>query len=336
MLAAFLAGVWMTPGEPPPDRPTRSPTSSRDSGARVLIADDEHAALARGAARCRRHDPRRRRSSSARSPRRRDEPLPLDGPAGGTMIYTSGTTGHPKGVKRRAPASSRAALAGHEAYGALDRARRPRPAPRDRPALPRGAAHVRDLRPAERRADRRDAALGRARVPAPRRASTVRRTRTSCRPCSCGSCASRRGARRLRPAPLRTVLHGAAPIAPAVKERMIEWWGPVLARVLGRQRGRRDDARRLARVARARRHRRARACRTTRSSRSTSAGSACRPARRAASTAATARAGALRVPRRPRRRRAGPTSTPTTHSRSATSAASTRTAACSSPTASRT
>ncbi len=27
---------------------------------------------------------------------------------------------------------------------------------------------------------------------------------------------------------LHTVLHGAAPVAPAVKRRMIEWWGPVL------------------------------------------------------------------------------------------------------------
>src|SRR5690606_11478227 len=27
---------------------------------------------------------------------------------------------------------------------------------------------------------------------------------------------------------LHTVLHGAAPIAPAVKRRMIEWWGPIL------------------------------------------------------------------------------------------------------------
>ena len=32
---------------------------------------------------------------------------------------------------------------------------------------------------------------------------------------------------------LRTVLHGAAPISPSVKRRMIEWWGPVLVEYWG-------------------------------------------------------------------------------------------------------
>lgn len=33
---------------------------------------------------------------------------------------------------------------------------------------------------------------------------------------------------------LHTVLHGAAPISPSVKRRMIEWWGPVLVEYWGR------------------------------------------------------------------------------------------------------
>ncbi len=32
---------------------------------------------------------------------------------------------------------------------------------------------------------------------------------------------------------LHLVLHGAAPIAPVVKQRMIEWWGPVLVEYWG-------------------------------------------------------------------------------------------------------
>jgi long-chain acyl-CoA synthetase len=39
------------------------------------------------------------------------------------------------------------------------------------------------------------------------------------------------------PRPLRTVLHGAAPIAPAVKQRMIDWWGPVLLEYWGGSEG---------------------------------------------------------------------------------------------------
>jgi long-chain acyl-CoA synthetase len=39
------------------------------------------------------------------------------------------------------------------------------------------------------------------------------------------------------PAPLRLVLHGAAPIAPQVKRRMIDWWGPVLIEYWGATEG---------------------------------------------------------------------------------------------------
>ena len=43
--------------------------------------------------------------------------------------------------------------------------------------------------------------------------------------------------RRFDPAPLRLVLHGAAPIAPSVKTRMIEWWGKILVEYWGATEG---------------------------------------------------------------------------------------------------
>ena len=39
------------------------------------------------------------------------------------------------------------------------------------------------------------------------------------------------------PSSLRTVLHGAAPIAPSTKHQMIEWWGPVLTEYWGSTEG---------------------------------------------------------------------------------------------------
>ena len=49
-----------------------------------------------------------------------DEPMPIDGPAGGTMIYTSGITGRPKGVKRaRQPTLGDALSAWGQAGAAL-------------------------------------------------------------------------------------------------------------------------------------------------------------------------------------------------------------------------
>ena len=48
---------------------------------------------------------------------------------------------------------------------------------------------------------------------------------------------------------LRTVVHAAAPCPVEVKQAMIDWLGPVLCRVLRRQRGQRDDDDRLAGLA---------------------------------------------------------------------------------------
>ena len=150
-----------------------------------------------------------------------DAPMDPAGPSGGPMIYTSGTTGRPKGVRRARPARLDAAL---EQLRARARARvgldGSGPHLVTGPDLPRGARHVRGLRPDERRAARHHAALGRARA------------RSSC-------CATRaiehahlvptmfvrllrlpeaeRAA--FRAPSLQVVLHGAAPISPAIKRQ---------------------------------------------------------------------------------------------------------------------
>ena len=94
---AMLAGIWITPI----NRHLQAEEIAYvidDSGSAVLFADAEHESTARGSA----------------APNvvlvgdqldgvlagASDEPMPLDGPAGGAMIYTSGITGKPKGVKR--------------------------------------------------------------------------------------------------------------------------------------------------------------------------------------------------------------------------------------------
>lgn len=99
LLGAFLAGLWVTP--------INSHLLAEevdyiacDSGARVLLHDDEHAALLRDG---RAYAPVNLQALSSQWLNQPVEtfstPDPL-APAGGTMLYTSGTTGRPKGVKR--------------------------------------------------------------------------------------------------------------------------------------------------------------------------------------------------------------------------------------------
>ena len=56
---------------------------------------------------------------------------------------------------------------------------------------------------------------------------------------------------------LDLVLHGAAPISPTVKRRMIEWFGPILVEYWGHLRGRHVHGGEQRRLARPPRHRRA-------------------------------------------------------------------------------
>jgi acyl-CoA synthetase (AMP-forming)/AMP-acid ligase II len=230
VIGAILAGVWITPVN-------RHLTADeigyvvRDSQARVLVADEAHAALAREAG-----APALVLAGAeldARLAAASDEPMPLDGPAGGNMIYTSGTTGRPKGVKRRVPATLRAALEGFESYarrigldgsgphlvtGPLYHAAPLMFAIYDQACgapilvMPRW-----DERAALRLIQEREVHhthlvptmfVRLLRLPEDERA-------------------------RFRAPKLHTVLHGAAPVSVATKRAMIGWWGPVLLEYWG-------------------------------------------------------------------------------------------------------
>jgi long-chain acyl-CoA synthetase len=230
VLAAMCAGLWVTPV----NRHLRADEIAHvlgDSGAALVIADAEHAAAARAAGArdvVLVGDALERAIAAAP-----DAPLDPDGPAGGTMIYTSGTTGRPKGVRRAKPATLAAALAGwrragtaigldgsgpHLVTGPLYHAAPLLFAIYD---LLNGAPVVVMPRWDEDRALAllRDRAIHHTHlVPT----MFVRLLRL----------ADRERASFRAPA-LQLVLHGAAPIAPSVKQRMIEWWGPVLVEYWG-------------------------------------------------------------------------------------------------------
>ena len=230
ILAALLSGVWMTPI----NRHLQSGEIAhvvRDSGARVVFVDPEREAAARAAGAPQLHRVGDELDAALASVSA--SPLPTDGPAGGNMIYTSGTSGRPKGVKRRRPASVQAALDAARAYGrtvALDGSG---------PHLVTGPVyHAAPLMFAvydhlngapliiQPRFDERETlALLRERgvhhthlVPT----LFVRLLRLS---------EQERAA--FRAPDLHLVLHGAAPVSPDVKRRMIEWWGPVLVEYWG-------------------------------------------------------------------------------------------------------
>ncbi|MHA7838016.1 MAG: AMP-binding protein [bacterium] len=233
LLGAVLAGQWITPinwhlAEEEIDYVVS------DSGSRLVITDERHAALARGLG-------ERRGISTLSAGSELDgvlegvrmRPLDLDGPAGGNMIYTSGTTGRPKGVKRAVPASVGAALQQHARTGqsiGLDGSG-PHlitgPMYHAAPLMfsvydnANGAPILIMPRWEERAAldwiARREVAHVHL-VPT----MFVRLLRLS------------EAERAAFSAPkLSLVLHGAAPISVPVKRRMIDWWGPILVEYWG-------------------------------------------------------------------------------------------------------
>ncbi len=225
VIGAILAGVWLTPI----NRHLLADEIAyvvHDSGARVLVVDEVHAELAReaGAARIV-HVGGELEAALARAS---DEPMDLDGPAGGNMIYTSGTTGRPKGVKRRTAASLRDALAAQEAYArriGLDGSG---------PHLVTGPLyHAAPLMFAIY-----DQACGAPILVMPRWDERLALRWIQEREVHHTHLVPTMFVRLLRlpeeerarfDAPgLHTVLHGAAPVSPAVKESMLGWWGPIL------------------------------------------------------------------------------------------------------------
>jgi long-chain acyl-CoA synthetase len=233
-LGAILAGVWFTPINHHLQAAEIAYIIA-DSGALVLFADAAHETIAR-------QSPAPRivlagAELDAALASVSDEPMPLDGPAGATMIYTSGTTGRPKGVKRARPATLGAALSAAAAAGTaigLDGSG---------PHLVTGPLyHAASLSlPIYDQLNgapliimpRWDAAQTLALI----QERAIRHTHLV--PTMC--------VRLLRledevrhafdPSSLRLVLHGAAPIAPAVKQRMIEWWGTILVEYWGATEG---------------------------------------------------------------------------------------------------
>jgi long-chain acyl-CoA synthetase len=230
MVAGIQAGVWLTPINWHLTRDEIAYVVS-DSGARVLFTDPDYAELARevfdGPVIVAGEELEMGLRAASGAPQR------ADAPAGGPMIYTSGTKGRPKGVKRRRPDSLAAARDGMIAYGRNTGLAGPGPHLITGPcyhaaplmfavyAQACGAPVLVMPRWDERAALRciQEREVGQTHlVPT----MFVRLLRLP----------EEERAAFSAPA-LHLVLHGAAPVSRAVKERMIAWWGPVLVEYWG-------------------------------------------------------------------------------------------------------
>jgi long-chain acyl-CoA synthetase len=174
-------------------------------------------------------------SSTGRSPACR--PHPCRSAAGATMIYTSGTSGRPKGVKRARQATLGAALSAAATAGAalgLDGSG---------PHLVTGPLyHAAPLLFALY-----DQFNGAPMIIMPRWDAEQMLRLLQERPIRHTHMVPTMFVRLLRlndairtaadPSALGLVLHGAAPVAPAVKKQMIEWWGPILVEYWGATEG---------------------------------------------------------------------------------------------------
>ncbi len=239
LMASQLAGIWLTAVN---WHLTAAEVAYivEDSGSTVLFTDPQHEAVARAAVDLVPGDVRvvvAGPELEAVVGSGGTEMFPLDGPGGGTMLYTSGTTGRPKGVKRARQPSLRATLSMGGAAGMVLGLDGQGPHLVTGPlyhAAPLGFAAI-------------DLANGAELVLMPRwdeeqcldliEQRQVRNSHVV--PTMCVRLLRVPEERRASfdGSSLSTVLHGAAPIAPSVKRRMIEWWGPVLTEYWGSTEG---------------------------------------------------------------------------------------------------
>jgi long-chain acyl-CoA synthetase len=238
ILAAVMAGVWITPINWHLHQDEIAYVVA-DSGAKLLFASDAYATAAaavvpEGGDVQILHAGSELDGLHASS---RDAPMPGDGPAGGNMIYTSGTTGRPKGVKRALPKSLDAALEGFRQYGhnvGLDGSGPHLITGPMYHAAPlmfsiydnvNGAPIIIMPRWDERQALRvlTERAIAHAHLVPTMFVRLLRLPEAE---------------RAAFEAPaLSLVLHGAAPVSVAVKQRMIDWWGEILVEYWGATEG---------------------------------------------------------------------------------------------------
>jgi long-chain acyl-CoA synthetase len=230
MIAGILSGVWLTPVNWHLTRDEIAYVIG-DSGARVLFTDATYAPLAREIFAGPVIVAGEELESGLRAAS--DAPKRSDAPAGGPMIYTSGTTGRPKGVKRHRAATLAAAFEAQVAYARVIGVDAPGPHLITGPcyhAAPLMYAIYAQTAGAPilvmpRWEERLALALLREREVGSTHLVPTMFTRLLRLP-------DEERAAFSAPA-LRTVLHGAAPIARATKQRMIDWWGPVLVEYWG-------------------------------------------------------------------------------------------------------
>ena len=227
-LAAVLSGVWFVPVNGLL-APHEVDYVVRDADAAVVITEPEFRHLVPdGVAVVELGADFDRRVAEADA-----GPFPLDGPPGSRFSYTSGTTGHPKGVKRAIPTTVAEMLAlqerlGHQVgfdgdgtqlvtgpayhaavggYGFFDLCNGAHLHLMRRFDAARTLDLVEELR--VRRLHLVPTMMVRMlRLPEPQRNA-------------------------FDPSGLTVVLHGAAPISPTVKHRMIDWFGPILTEYWG-------------------------------------------------------------------------------------------------------